>query len=274
MAKEEEVETEEETEVEPEKTEGETSETPHVCPQCGREFGSKQALSSHVGKAHKEEEEEEGVGEEGIKPPEIARREQVIEDLKGKLPKIYGISGDRAEAIVDGIKDNPSILDNPRSLWYHIMEMCRGTNINTYQLNNALRGIYGENVAPQGQQPPTLGFQGPQTQGMNQFPPQAPYNSYLSTPPYQPQMNPQTHQLQQAEVQERIATKNEEFELRKRSSNRKIKETAKRRGEGEKFPWKYGDTTIQVPANLAPLYIMQQQEGGESERSSRTQEGN
>ena len=150
MAEEEEVETGEETEVEPKETEGETSETPHVCPQCGREFGSKQALSSHVGKAHKEEEEQkEGVGEEGIKPPEIARREQIIEDLREKLPKIYGISDNRADAIVDGIEDNPSILDNPRSLWYHIMEMCRGTNINTYQLNNALKGhIRGERRPP------------------------------------------------------------------------------------------------------------------------------
>jgi len=88
MEDKEEVETDRPTEVDLEVTEGETSETPHVCPQCGREFGSKQALSSHVGKAHKEEEEQkEGVGEEGIKPPEIARREQIIEDLKGKLPK-------------------------------------------------------------------------------------------------------------------------------------------------------------------------------------------
>ena len=236
MAEEEEVETEEETEVEPEETEGETSEEAFICPECNREFGSKQALSSHVGKAHKEEEEEEGVGEEGIKPPEIARREQVIEDLKGKLPKIYGISGDRAEAIVDGIKDNPSILDNPRSLWYHIMEMCRGTNINTYQLNNALRGIYGENVAPQGQQPPTFGFQGSQTQGMGQIPPQASY-SPNPTPVYQPRVNPQAQQLQQAETQERIQQSKEEHDLRMKKLEQEIKETAKGE-EKEKSPWK------------------------------------
>jgi len=268
MAEEEEVETEEETEVEPEETEGEASEEAFICPECNREFGSKQALSSHVGKAHKEEEEEEGVGEEGIKPPEIARREQVIEDLKGKLPKIYGISGDRADAIVDGIKDNPSILDNPRSLWYHIMEMCRGTNINTYQLNNALRGIYGENVAPQGQQPPTFGFQGPQAQGTGQLPPQAPYSPNPPASPYQtyqPQVNPQIQQLQQTETQERIQQSKEEHDMRMKKLEQEIKETAKGE-EKEKVPVEIGDTTIEVPADLAPLYMMQQQEGGESER--------
>jgi len=268
MAEEEEVETKEETEVEPEKTEGETTEeAPFICDECGREFGSKQALNSHEGKAHKkEEEEEEGVGEEGIKPPEIARREEIIENLRGKLPKIYGISSDRADAIVDGIKDNPSILDNPRSLWYHIMEMCRGTNINTYQLNNALRGIYGENVAPQGQQPPTFGFQGSQVQGTGQLPPQAPYSPNPPTPSYQPQVN-QTQQLQQSRTQERIQQSREEHDMRMKKLEEEIKETAKGEEKAkERVPIEVGDTTIQVPADLAPLYLMQQQESGESER--------
>jgi len=254
-------------------TQEEPTEPPFPCPECDREFGSKEALNSHIGQIHKEEAKEEGVGEEGIKPPEIARREKIIENLKGKLPKIYGISSDRADAIVDGIEDNPSILDNPRSLWYHIMEMCRGTNINTYQLNNALRGIYGESVAPQEQQPPTFGFQGPQTQRMNQFPLQAPYSSYPSAPmyPYQyqpqpnPQPSPQAQQLQQAQTQERIQQSREEHDLRMKKLEEEIKETSKGE-EKERVPVEFGDTTIQVPADLAPLYLMQQQESGESER--------
>jgi len=257
-----------ETEVEPEETEGETAEEDFTCPECGREFGSKQALSSHVGKAHKEEEETEGVGEEGIKPPEIARRERIIEDLKKKLPKIYGISDDRSNAIIDGIKDNPSILDNPRSLWYHIMEMCRGTNINTYQLNNTLRGIYGEDVAMQAQQPPAFDFQGPQTQWTGQFPPQTPYGpgpSMSSYQPYQPQPNPQAQQLQQAQTQERIEQSRQEHDLRMKKLEQEFKKTAKSE-EKERVPVEFGDTTIQVPADLAPLYMMQQQESGESER--------
>jgi len=272
MAEEESEEPKGETEVEPEETGGETAESPYVCPECDREFGSEQALNSHIGKAHKEKEEEEGVGEEGIKPPEIARREQIIENLKGKLPKIYGISSDRADAIVDGIKDNPSILDNPRSLWYHIMEMCRGTNINTYQLNNALRGIYGENVAPQGQQPPAFGFQSFQTKGADQLPPQMPYNPNPSAPPYQPyqpqmnpQANPQAQQLQQAQTQERIEQSRQEHDLRMKKLEQELKKTAEPE-EKEKVPVEFGDTTIRVPADQAPLYIMQQQEGGESER--------
>jgi len=274
MAGEEEAKTKTKPEVSEGEPEEETEEKPEfVCPECGYEADSKQGLNSHMGKRHPEMFEErkrkkEGVGEEGIKPPEIARREQIIENLREKLPKIYGISDTRADAIVDGIEDNPSILDNPRSLWYHIMEMCRGTNINTYQLNNALRGIYGENIAPQGQQPPTLGFQGPQTQGMNQLPPQAPYNSYPSTPPYQPyqpQPNPQAQQLQQAETQERIQQSKEEHDMRMKKLEQEIKETSKG-GEKERVPVEFGDTTIKVPADLAPLYMMQQQEGGESER--------
>ena len=274
MAEEEEVETGEETEVEPKETEGETSETPHVCPQCGREFGSKQALSSHVGKAHKEEEEQkEGVGEEGIKPPEIARREQIIEDLREKLPKIYGISDNRADAIVDGIEDNPSILDNPRSLWYHIMEMCRGTNINTYQLNNALRGIYGENVAPQGQQPPTFGFQGSQAQGAGQLPPQTPYSLNSPTPPYQPQMNPQTHQLQQAEIQERMQQRNEEFELRKNEARTGNQGDCKRRGERESPRGDRRHDNSGSGESSTPLYDATTGERRVG-KNSRTQEGN
>jgi len=271
MAEEEEAETETEPEVSEEEPEEETKEEPEfVCPECGYEADTEQGLNSHMGKRHPEmfeerKKEEGGVGEEGIKPPEIARREEIIENLRGKLPKIYGISSDRADAIVDGIKDNPSILDNPRSLWYHIMEMCRGTNINTYQLNNALRGIYGESVAPQGQQPPTFGFQSPQIQGMGQFPPQTPYRPYPSAPSYRPQPNPQAQQLQQAETQERIQQSKEEHDLRMKKLEQEIKETSKG-GKKEKVPVEFGDTTIQVPADLAPLYLMQQQESGESER--------
>jgi len=138
-------------------------------------------------------------------------------------------------------------------------------------LNNALRGIYGENVAPQGQQPPTFGFQSPQTQGMGQIPPQASY-SPNSTPIYQPRVNPQTQQLQQAETQERIQQSKEEHDMRMKKLEQEIKETAKGE-EKEKVPVEYGDTTIQVPADLAPLYMMMQQQGsGESERTQELRE--
>jgi len=53
--------------------------------------------------------------------------------------------------------------------------------------------------------------------------------------------------------------------LRMKKLEQEIKETSKGE-EKEKVPVEFGDTTIQVPADLAPLYLMQQQEGGESER--------
>jgi len=257
--------TEGEPEVSEEEPEGETKEeSEFVCPKCGYEADTEQGLNSHMGKRHPEmfeerKKEEGGVGEEGIKPPEIARRERLIKSLKEKLPKVYGIKDDRADAIIEGIKDNPSILDNPRSLWYHITQMCKGTSINTYQLNNILRGIYGENVAPQGQQPPTFGFQGPQAQGTGQLPPQVPYSPNPPTSsyqPYQPQVNPQTQQLQQAEVQERMQQRNQEHEMRMKKLEKEYKEGTKEQEEKEKIPIEYKGKTIEVPANLAPLYMM------------------
>jgi len=53
--------------------------------------------------------------------------------------------------------------------------------------------------------------------------------------------------------------------MRMKKLEQEIKETAKGE-EKEKVPVEVGDTTIEVPADLAPLYMMQQQESGESEQ--------
>jgi len=264
MAEEEEVETKEETEVEPEKTETETTEEAFVCDECDREFGSKQALSSHVGKAHRKEEEERGVGEEeGLKPPEVEFIDTAIEKLKSQLPSVYGISNQRARNIIGTLRDNPNLLQSPQTLYMHIKQLANKAN--DYHLSIIINSIFQGRQQPS-QQPPML-F-GQQPQGMPpMFPPFQQQGANPHVPYYQggqtnPQANPRTQQLQQAQTQERIQQSREEHDMRMKKLEEEIKESSKGE-EKERVPVEFGDTTIEVPADLAPLYLMQQRQGSE-----------
>jgi len=265
---EEDLENPEEEPKEPEREPSEESTETYECPDCGKEFGSEQALNSHIGQIHKEEEETEGVGEEeGLKPPEVEFIDTAIEKLKSQLPSVYGISDQRARNIIGTLQDNPSLLQSPQTLYMHIKQLA--SQANDYHLSIIINSIFEGQQQPSPQQPPMLfGQQQPQPQGVPPiFPPfqQQGTNPYVPQPYQGGQTNPQAQQLQQAQTQERIQQSREEHDLRMKKLEQEIKETSKGE-EKEKVPVEFGDTTIQVPADLAPLYLMQQQESGESEQ--------
>lgn len=90
------------------------------------------------------EEPKEPEGEEGIPPPHVEARRKAIKLLKDRLPNVFGVTGERARAIIDGFEQNPETLDSIQNTWYHIIAMCGSKNLNHYQLNYTLQGIFRE----------------------------------------------------------------------------------------------------------------------------------
>jgi len=122
-----------------------TEEGRNFCPECHKILAKKT----------REELEEEPPEREELAPPEVEARKGIINLLKERLPTVYGISDNRSDAIIETVEQDPSLLDNLNSLYFHIRQM-GGRNINDYHLQRILRGIYNEVGVPISQQQPAV----------------------------------------------------------------------------------------------------------------------
>ena len=77
---------------------------------------------------------------EVLKPAEIEMTESIVEELAGKLHTVYGISKQKALAIIDTVKGNPAIALNPMNLFMHISQL--EPRVNAYHLWTVLSGIF------------------------------------------------------------------------------------------------------------------------------------
>jgi len=241
-----------------------TEEGRNFCPECHKILAKK---------TREELEEEPPEGEE-LAPPEVEARERITELLKERLPTVYGISDKRAKAIIGTVEQDPSLLDNLNSLYFHIRQM-GGGNINDYHLQRILRGIYNEVGVPVSQQQPGVM---PQAQMQQQSP--APMVSGGVQRPLQP-MSAQPQQRRPAQPRQRqpaqtkpkktykIVVDGQEIETDEKGlrawkeykDERKERER-RRESEEETVEIPIGeDETAEVPASQAPLYtqLMQQQ---------------
>jgi len=128
----------------------ESNEEKYVCPYCNKIFNSEHALKVHIGMVHKEEIEGKtgeggGVGgtslpeEPVIKSPKEELEEWFIKELEKRLPQAVGKQ--KAEIIVETIKDDPEIIWDPQRLRYHIIQLA-SRNINKYLLDWILNSLY------------------------------------------------------------------------------------------------------------------------------------
>jgi DNA-directed RNA polymerase subunit RPC12/RpoP len=77
---------------------------------------------------------------EVLKPPEIELTEKVIQELSSKLRNVYGISREKAMAIIDTLKGNPNIALNPMNLYIHIKQL--EPRANDYHLYLVISSIF------------------------------------------------------------------------------------------------------------------------------------
>jgi len=253
------------------------------CTECGKEVDKKGAFAHFEG-AHRDigewedvkedlyeeieievEEPPEGEGGELVPPEEEARRE-IISLLEERLPTVYGISDNRSEAIIETVEQDPSLLDNLNSLYFHIRQLS-GSNLNDYHLQRVLRGIYNEVGVPVSQQQPAVM---PQAQMSQHPPPPIVSGGGGAQQPFQPmgvqpqqgrpaQSKPQkTYKIvvdgQEIETDEKglRAWKEYKDERKERERRRESKEETVEIPTGE-------DETAEVPASQAPLYMQLEQ---------------
>jgi len=119
----------------------------YICPYCNKVFNSEHALKVHIGMVHKEdaEEKEEETStpsppeEPVIKSPKEELEEWFIKELEKRLPQAVGKQ--KAEVIIETIKDDPEIIWDMQRLRYHIIQLA-SRNINKYLLDWILNSLY------------------------------------------------------------------------------------------------------------------------------------
>jgi len=247
-----------------------TEEGRNFCPECHKILAKKT-------REELEEEPPEGEKEE-LAPPEVEAREKILDFLKERLPTVYGISDKRANAIIGTVEQDPSLLDNLNSLYFHIRQM-GGGNINDYHLQRVLRGIYNEVGVPVSQQQPAVM---PQAQVSQQSP--APIASGGVQQPFRPiSVQPQQRQPTQTKPQKsyKIVVDGQEIEtdekgLRawKEYKDERRERERKRESKEETIEVPVGeDEMAEVPASQAPLYMQLIQQQMQLEQLRQTQEG-
>jgi len=213
----------------------------------------------------------------------VEARERITELLKERLPSVYGISKKKAKAIIQTVEQDPSLLDNLNSLYFHIQQLS-GSKLNDYHLQRVLRGIYNEVGVPASQQQPAVM---PQAQISQQSPTpvasggiQQPLQLMGAQPqqgqsaqPRQPaQARPKkTYKIvvdgQEIETDEKglRAWKEYKDEKRERERERESREETVEIPVGE-------DETTEVPKSQAPLYMQLMQQQSQIEQLRRDQE--
>jgi len=125
----------------------ESDKEKYICSYCNKVFDSEHALKVHIGMVHKEEVEEEEKGtstpsppeEPVVKSPKEELEEWFIKELEKRLPQAVGKQ--KAEIIVETIKDDPEMIWDPQRLRYHIIQLA-SRNVNRYLLDWILNSLY------------------------------------------------------------------------------------------------------------------------------------
>ena len=153
----------------------------YKCIVCDNEFDKLSSIEMHSLKSHKNKDAWKGVPpkkeeevpleegeEEFLKPPEIEFQDTFLEELQGRLPAVYGIKEKRVGALIKTIEDNPTIINDPTGLYFHIKNLVPSAN--DYHLQWIIRGIY-DRLRGSGYQVPTPIMPSPGQQSTPFFPP-------------------------------------------------------------------------------------------------------
>jgi len=230
-----------------------------------------------------------------LKPLEAELTETVCEELEGRLDQVFGIPRGKVPSIVDTIRDNPNIALNPMNLFVHIKQL--EGRANDYHLWVVISQTF-EKIKAQGWTggvvPPypvfmqQAGFTMP-TSAFHGYGYGQPYGGYGGYGGYPPQQTFDYSTERVAHLRRQDDREAREHELRMKKLEQEIKTIAESRSRGsgaaeepkvkvkvgneitevpasvapyyllhreeEKVPVKFGETTINVPASLAPLYV-------------------
>jgi len=74
-----------------------------------------------------------------LEPAEVQLEKAILERLRQRLPKVYGI-GKAAASIIESLEENPSITLNPMSLFNHVKQLC--PRVNDYSLSLCISGVF------------------------------------------------------------------------------------------------------------------------------------
>ncbi|MEM4480849.1 MAG: hypothetical protein QXG58_06375 [Candidatus Bathyarchaeia archaeon] len=85
----------------------EEAQAQYICKECGMSFATMQEYAAHMRWKHRKE--EEGVGVEAPKPPEVETIEEAIAFIKERLAQVYGV-GKNDRIIVKALEDDPTPL--------------------------------------------------------------------------------------------------------------------------------------------------------------------
>jgi len=228
-----------------------------------------------------------GGPEGGLLSPDEEAREKITELLKERLPSVSGISNSKARAIVQTVEQDPSLLDNLNSLYFHIQQLS-GRKLNNYHLQRVLIGIYNEvggAPATQQQQPAVMPQPWVPQQPSAPAPPsgtQQPLQPMGMQPQFGQPVQPGQGQPAQAgpERTYKIVVDGQEIEtdekgLRawKEYKDEKRERERERESEEETVEVPVGeDETAEVPASQAPLYMQLMQQRSQIEQLRRDQE--
>lgn len=163
----------------------------YACKECGMSFATMQEYAAHMRWKHRKE--EEGVGVEAPKPPEVETIEEAIAFIKERLAQVYGV-GKNDRIIVKALEDDPTPLRDgnllhafikslaPRAYDAHLStSVIKPLYVRFPNLAQAVDKYLG-GVQPQ---PSPYGYQfAPQPYGYGPFVPYSPQPYSLSYPPY------------------------------------------------------------------------------------------
>ncbi len=211
------------------------------------------------------ESREEGQGERSVqeknetplKSPDEEMMDEVYNELIDGLPKISGADRVKVQFAIDLIKDNPSVMLDPANLYLHIKQTV--PRVNDYLLHTLIDSIFSKINA---ESPvPAYPFASDVRRPSYTPQPYAPrYQGYGGYGMYGsgsggmgPYQNPNADLERQAML-ERLEQMRQKHELEMEELKQRI--AAQTRQQEEKIPVEFNGKTIEVPASLAPLYLM------------------
>jgi len=268
------------------------AEAQYTCKECGMSFATMQEYAAHMRWKHKKE--EEGVGVEAPKPPEVETIEEAIAFIKDRLAQVYGV-GKNDRLIIKALEDDPTPLRDGTLLHAFIKSLApkaydahlstsvikplyvRFPNL-AQAVDKYLGGVqpipyyqpYGVTYSPS----PAYSYPAyptyPSTYPPATYPINPTYSSYPATYPHPPYPTKPLKTYKVVVDGQEIVTDEEgfrawkEYEMKKEKEKREAQEHELRMKKLEQeiterkettIPVKIGDKEFQVPASLAPLYL-------------------
>jgi len=257
------------------------AEAQYTCKECGMSFATMQEYAAHMRWKHRKE-EEEGVGVEAPKPPEVETIEEAIAFIKDRLAQVYGV-GKNDRLILRALQDNPAPLRDGNLLHAFIKSMAPkayDAHLSTFvigplyanfpNLAQAVDKLLSTTVPTVPYVPAT-----PYTQNVPYaysstayaYPPTwfGNYPQMWTYPPH-PQTWYQPKPLKAYKIVvdgQEIVTDEEgfrawkDYEMKKQEHELRMKKLEQEITEKKEttIPVKIGDKEFQVPVSLAPLYL-------------------